>query len=92
MFLLEDQTTDVSGTGIEFESVDYNEKLFLCSGTFDGCTVTVQVKGEGDWVGCGSESVFTESGACSVLLRGGLFVRGVVSSAGGSTSVSLEMI
>jgi hypothetical protein len=92
MFLLQDQTTNIDGTSIEFNPIDYNEKIFICSGTFDGCVVKVEVKGDGDWVGCGDESVFTEKGSCLIVLRGGLFVRGVVSSAGAGTSVSLEMV
>ena len=92
MYLLENQTSNVNGVGQEIQLRAYTDFIFICDGTFDGCTVKIEIKGKDEWVSCGSDALFTEGGACSIILRGGMYIRGTVIDAGASTNVSLEMI
>lgn len=59
-------------------------------GTFDTATVAVQTSPDGGttWF---EEASFTAKGKSNFTVGGGVLIRGEVSSAGGSTSVSLAI-
>jgi len=63
----------------------------IATGTFDGATVSLEMKGQHtEWVAV-ADSSFTQAGTAS-LLGGGFKIRGVVTSAGASTDVNLEVV
>lgn len=92
MYLLTNQKSDGSSEGYEVVLKSYTEFVFVCDGTFDGCTVKIQIQGKDNWVDCGSDAEFTQGGACKIDLRGGMNIRGTVVDAGASTDVSLQII
>ncbi|MFA7587659.1 MAG: hypothetical protein WCY11_15935 [Novosphingobium sp.] len=61
-------------------------------GTFDGATVTLQASFDGGttWIDVGEDATFTAAGMTNFSL-GPCKLRGVVSGAGGTTSVSLAV-
>ncbi len=83
MFLLQARTTNGSGTAME--NTSYLQSVY-CWGTFDGATVTLEASPDNsEWftiVTCTAKSVR----GIGVNAR---FLRGTVSGAGASTSVTL---
>jgi hypothetical protein len=61
-------------------------------GTFDTCTVKAQVSPDGtEWFDL-DDATFTAKGAVNLSLPEGAYIRGDLSSVGGSTSVSLVLL
>ena len=93
--LLLNQTANVTTDALALSSI-YNKAdseywTVICSGTFDGATATLQIKGpSGDWVSL-TETTFTAASAIVTPLSPNVSVRAVVSSAGASTDITLEI-
>jgi hypothetical protein len=89
--LLSAVTTDGDGTAVGFS------KTFgtaIAEGTFDGATVTLEARraGVGEWIAVGSYTTFTAAGFGNFQLANGVELRGSVSSAGATTSVTLTVL
>ena len=92
MELLKNQTIDTTGSQ-DTEKWKGGKGTVLCEGTFDGATVSLEASyDDGEWVPCGADTSFTEAGLILLELSSGFILRGSVSSAGGSTDVSLTVI
>ena len=93
--LLLNQTANVTTDALALSSI-YNKSdsehwTVICSGTFDGATVTLQVRGpSGGWVDF-PETTWTEPSAVVTPLSPNVSVRAVVSGASGTTSITLEI-
>ena len=96
IFLLQDQATNTDGTQDTFYLSpkngrilsSENEKLVWAEGTFDGATVSFEVKPDGA-SSFGSEIDFTEQGRQIVTIPARMEVRGTVASAGDNTEITL---
>lgn len=94
MILFKDQTTNTAGSQDVFkysQRAPGKQAILIADGTFDGATVSVQARRPGrDWLTI-TDSEFTAEGMS--MLNGGSFdVRGVMTGAGASTSVTLEIV
>lgn len=89
MNLLSSATADGSGSAMDWPSGLGNVR---CTGTFDGATVTLESSSDGGstWLPVGADATFTEAGQANFSL-GPCKLRGTVSGAGGSTSVTLAI-
>jgi hypothetical protein len=94
MFILKKQTANTDGSQQKkFYPAPAHGGLgtILATGTFDGATISLEMKGEGtEWVTV-ADSSFTQAGAAS-LLGGGFNLRGVVANAGASTELNIEVL
>ncbi len=100
MKLLTNQTTNTTGTQEVFtytykqNSRPQGQKWITASGTFDGASVSLEIRlqeGPGEWITV-DDATFTAANIKQVFLLGEIFeIRGALASAGGSTSVSLEV-
>jgi len=90
--LLNDQSANVDGTPKTLGAS--GDRVVFISGVFDGATVTLQVESPnkvGTWIPL-SEGVFTEVQAWILIgVRDELNIRAVLSAAGGSTDVTVEI-
>ena len=88
--LFEDQTANTNGDTFSIAGGRYILQAF---GTFDTCSMTVQVSHDGsDWTTYGTVTAITAAKAVDLDLPKGLFIRGVMASVGASTSASLFLI
>jgi uroporphyrinogen-III synthase len=89
--LLEDHTSSSNGTAVALRNPnnrDYRTYTVYATGNFDGATVKLQISLDNiNWVDVTS---FTSAGAVLAEFRAS-YARGVVSSAGASTSLTLRM-
>ena len=94
MILLNKQAANTDGTQKTIMHPTPNKfgiATVIASGTFDGATVSLECKGAlGDWAAI-SDASFSQAGSVT-LLGGGFELRGVVTGAGASTSVNLEVV
>ena len=93
--ILFNQTANVTTAALPLSSIynkaDSEHWTVLCSGTFGGATIELQVKGpSGDWV-TSEEVTFTEPGYRVTPLSPSVSVRAVASGATGTTNVTLEI-
>jgi len=89
MKLLDAVSTNGDGATTERLRGIYTYTL-ACTGVFDGATVTTELYVNDEWVAL-DDATFTSAGV--VKLEGGYYnVRGSVSGAGGSTSVTLALV
>ena len=93
--LFKNQTTNATSRefllGGFFNQLDSSFWTVICSGTFDGATVKLEVRGpEGGWVEF-DDATFTEPGAVVTPLSARAFVRAVLSDADTNTAVTLEV-
>jgi hypothetical protein len=94
MILFKNQTTDTAGSQDVFKYSQRSpgkQNIIIADGTFDGATVSLQARRPGrDWVTI-TDSEFTAEGMS--MLNGGSFdIRGAMTGAGVSTSVTLEIV
>lgn len=82
-------TSNASSTAVNWEG---GIGQFMVSGTFDSCTVKMQMSPDDGttWIDVGSDTEFTSAGVANFEL-GPCDIRGDLSSAGSSTSVSAWM-
>jgi len=98
MNLLKNQTTNTDGSQESFlwnkgSGANTRRQTIICEGTFDGCTITVEGSIDGgEWVSCGSDSEFTSAGIVTIELSNHFSVRGTLTSAGGSTDITLKIV
>lgn len=92
MKLLNAQTTNATGSTTDLADVarNFSERSYtvVCYGTFNGATVKLQVSPDNsNWI-----DAYSFTSQDGIMYDGGLrYVRGVLSSAGGSTSLTLEL-
>jgi hypothetical protein len=89
--LLSAVTANGNGTAVELRNPnnrDYRTYTVYCSGTMDGASVKLQISM--DNVNWGDVTTFTTTTPVLAEFRA-KYARGVVSSAGASTSVTLQM-
>jgi hypothetical protein len=97
LLLLEDQTTDTTGTQDVFSwkilgNITYGVVEAL--GTFDGCTVTLEMSTDmgTSWTEVGGYTTFVSAGKGLFRLPSGVQLRGSVTDAGASTEISLGLL
>lgn len=99
MKLLINQTTNTSGSQEVFtheyrqNSRPQNQSWVVVSGTFDGASVALEIRRpEGEWITV-ENATFTEAGIVEINLLGAAFeIRGGLTDAGASTSLTLEVL
>lgn len=79
------QTTSANGTAVTYPG---GPSLLILSGTFDGCTVKLQVSRDGTTFHDLKDASWTAAVATLITLPQGYLIRAVLSSHGASTSVS----
>ena len=94
--LLSEQTADTDGSQ-DYETFSplvsgVNSMVLFVEGTFDGATAGLEIKHPtgGDWI-ADSDLAFTSAAVKKISLPSGSLVRGYVSSAGASTSLTVRM-
>ena len=86
--LLTNQTSNASGSSVDVKDGGYRIVRFY--GTFDGCSVMVEADfGDGNFVPA-QDTPQTREGLIYVQLAHGMRLRATLSSAGASTSVSVD--
>lgn len=95
--LLDEVTADGNGAAVDWRKFDKPKPdTVYCWGTFGGATVTLQASPDGtNWLDVTDDYddpiTFTAAGIVAVQMSAHAF-RGVVSGAGGSTSVSMAIL
>jgi hypothetical protein len=88
--LFEDQDANANGDTFNFVG---GKCMLLAFGTFDTCSMTVQVSHNGtEWINYSTVTAITAAKAVDLELPAGIFIRGVMASVGASTSASLVLI
>lgn len=95
--LLDEQTTNTTGVEDTVEwniSSEFNNGAVQAFGTFDGATVALQYSPDAGttWFEVGDFTTFTYEGNGLFYLPGKYLLRGTVTGAGASTSVSLGVL
>jgi hypothetical protein len=87
--LLTNATANSTGEWLEWSGVGVGTLAIY--GTFDTCSVTVQISTNGGVTAIPYASAYT-SAAHAQFEEGNILVRAVLSSVGGSTSVSCDLV
>lgn len=90
--LLDDQTLNIDGQSKTLGAS--GDRVVFISGVFNGATITLEVESPnkpGTWIPL-SEGIFTDEQAWVLIgIRDELNIRAVLSNAGGSTSITVEI-
>lgn len=92
-YLLQNQTTNVTGTGKAFFFRDGDPRYVnvTARGTFNGCTITIEESPDNsNWFSPTGTNTFTAAGAF-VIEAPMMYLRASVTNAGGSTSVTVQI-
>ena len=88
--LFEDQDANANGETFNFTG---GKCILLAFGTFNTCSMTVQVSHDGStWIDYSTVTAITADKAVDLELPKGIFIRGVMASVGASTSASLVLV
>jgi len=87
--LLENATANVTGEWFEWDGVGSGTQAAY--GTFDTCSIQIQISTDGGVTAVNLGSAITAA-AVAAFLQGNILVRAVLSSVGASTSVSVDIV
>lgn len=88
--LFENQSSDGNSDPVNSVGADFTVSI---SGNFDGATVQIQSKSpSGGWITPQQNGTFTAPDKIEASMRNGEQIRAVLSSAGSTTSVTVEVL
>lgn len=87
--LLDEATANATGKWFEWSGVGVGTQAIY--GTFDTCSIQIQISTDGGKTAVALGTAITAA-AAAAFEQGNILVRAVLSSVGGSTSVSVDIV